>query len=150
MRRLIAIALTIVTPLALFPAVPAQAQWVLLARRAIGRVEKLAQGGTDKQSGYDVATVILDANADKVFRTAVDALRKNPALTIVTEDHAARKVEFSNGQRQAGITVTALGDKLSQLLVASTVLPGESSATSIVVDGVLRVCAQMKVHCSEE
>ena len=42
--------------------------------------------------------------------------------------------------------VSSLNDNLSQILVAST--PGKSSGTSLVVEGILRVCKQMDVECS--
>jgi hypothetical protein len=100
------------------------------------------------QPGFDVATVILNADATKVYTTAVGLLRKNTVVHITAEDAAARTVQFSNGQRSAGITVTDLGTRLSQLLIASTTLPGQESATTRVVDGVLRVCQEMKVTCS--
>ena len=57
-------------------------------------------------------------------------------------------MQFSNGQRSAGITVTDLGTRLSQLMVASAILPGQDSATMRVVDGVLHVCEEMQVTCS--
>ena len=66
----------------------------------------------------------------------------------LTEPAAHRTVEFSNGQRSAGITVTDLGTRVSLLMVGSARLSGQDSATNQVVDGVLRVCQAMKVTCS--
>ena len=96
----------------------------MLARRAIGRVEQMSQAAKGEQPGFDVATVILNADAAKVYATAVGMLRKSQVVHIVAEDAARRTVEFSNGQRSAGITVTDLGTRLSQLLVGSARLPG--------------------------
>lgn len=126
----------------------AETPWVMLARRAIGRVEHMSQPQQGEQPGYDVATVILNADATKVYATAVSMLHRSQVVHVVAEDPVHRSVQFSNGQRTAGITVTDLGTRLSQLMVASTVLPGQDSATSKVVDGVLRVCQEMKVTCS--
>jgi hypothetical protein len=39
------------------------------------------QGGGG--SGYDFATVLLDAPADKVYATALDIARKNTAVRVV-------------------------------------------------------------------
>ena len=72
----------------------------------------------------------------------------NQSVRVVAEDAAHRTVEFSNGARSAGITVTDLGTRLSQIMVASAVMPGQDSATERVVDGILRVCQEMKVTCS--
>jgi hypothetical protein len=122
--------------------------WAMVAHRAIGRVEQLTQKPQGNQAGFDVATVILNADAAKVYATAAAMLRKNQSVHVVAEDAAHRTVEFSNGTRSAGITVTDLGTRLSQILVASAVMPGQDSATERVVEGVLRVCQAMKVTCS--
>jgi hypothetical protein len=42
--------------------------------------------------------------------------------------------------------VTRLNDQLAQILVASTY--GKSGGTSLVVEGILRVCKQMGVECT--
>jgi hypothetical protein len=138
----------VVFGLTLIPPSVAATPWAMLARRAIGRVEQMSQAQKGEQPGFDVATVILNADAAKVYATAVGMLRKSQVVHIVAEDAARRTVEFSNGQRSAGITVTDLGTRLSQLLVGSARLPGQDSATNHVVDGVMRVCQAMKVTCS--
>jgi hypothetical protein len=134
--------------LTMLPPGQAATPWVMLARRAVGRVEQLSQPQKGDQPGFDVATVILNADATRVYATAVDMLRKSQVVHVVAEDAAHRTVQFANGQRSAGITVTDLGTKLSQLLVASTAIPGQDSATMRVVEGVLRVCQELKVTCS--
>jgi hypothetical protein len=51
----------------------------------------------------------------------------------------------------AGFQITALGDKLTQLVIASSVSEkGEPSPTSMVVESVLRVCKEVDVKCSVE
>jgi len=122
--------------------------WAMIAHRVIGRVEQLSQKPQGQQAGFDVATVILNADAAKVYATAVGMLRRNQAVHVAAEDATNRTVQFSNGARSAGITVTDLGKRLSQILVASAVMPGQDSATERVVEGILRVCQEMKVTCS--
>jgi len=134
----------------LIPRSEANTPWGLLAGRVIGRVKQLSQKPKEDQPGYDVAAVILGADATKVYVTTVDLLRKNQAIHIVAEDPRDRTVQFSNGTRSAGITVTDLGRRLSQILVASATKPGEDSATLRIVDGILRVCEAMKVTCSQQ
>ncbi len=133
----------------IIPRIEANTPWGLIAGRVVGRVKQLSQKPKEDQPGFDVATVILNADATRVYTTTVDMLRKNQSLHIVAEDPGDRTVEFSNGTRSAGITVSNLGTRLSQILVASATKPGEDSATLRIVEGILRVCQAMKVTCSE-
>jgi hypothetical protein len=132
--------------LATIPLSQAATPWAMIARRAIGRVEEPPKG---EQAGFDVATVVLNADAAKVYATTVGMLRKNQQVHVTTEDSGHRTVNFTNGKRSAGITVTDLGPRLSQMVVASAVMPGQESVTFRIVDGILRVCQEMKVTCSE-
>lgn len=122
--------------------------WGLVARRAIGRIEQLSQPPQGEQPGFDVATVVLNADVQKVYATTIAFLRRSQEVHIVAEDAANRTVQFSNGKRSAGITVSDLGTQLSQIVVGSAILPGQDSATLRITDGILRVCAAMKVVCS--
>lgn len=126
----------------------ASTPWALIARKAVGRVEQLSQPPKGDQPGFDVATVVLDAEAAKVYATATAMLHRNQQVQVVAEDPAHRTVNFSNGTRTAAITVTDLGPHVSQMLVAAAVMPGQASATAQIVDGILRVCRQMNVACS--
>jgi hypothetical protein len=148
LRWLVLTGVTVAFGLALIPPSEAGTPWAMIARRAIGRVEQMSQPQKGEQPGFDMATVILNADAGKVYATAVGMLRKSQVVHIVAEDETHRTVEFSNGQRSAGITVTDLGTRLAQLMVGSARLSGQDSATNQVVDGVLRVCQAMKVTCS--
>jgi hypothetical protein len=132
----------------LVPRCEAATPWGLIAGRVIGRVHQLSQPPKGEEPGFDVATVILNADATKVFATAVSILRKNQSLSILAEDPKVRTVQFSNGTRSAGITVTQLGTRLSQILVASASKPGQDSATLRIVEGILHVCQEMHVTCS--
>ena len=134
--------------LPLIPYAEAATPWALLARRAIGRVEQLTQAPNGEQPGFDVATVILNAEAAKVYATAVRLLHNNQTVHVDAEDATRRTVQFSSDDRSAGITVSDLGTRLSQILVASVTKPGQTSATMRVVDGIVRVCQEMKVSCS--
>jgi hypothetical protein len=122
--------------------------WGLVARAAIGRVKHLTQKQNGDQAGIDIATVLLNADATKVYATTTSMLHRSTIVHVVAEDAPEHTVQISNGQRTATITVTELGPRLSQLMVASTIQPGQDSAAIQVVDGVLRVCQEMKVVCS--
>src|SRR5512144_1421228 len=96
----------------------AEAQWVMLARRAVGRVEQMSQQAP--QSGgasYDSAAVMLEAPVDKVYAAVLRGLRNAQGITITREDPAAYLVQFTNGQQIAGIKVASLGDMLTHMLI---------------------------------
>src|SRR5689334_13404084 len=147
-RLVLVVCALITTNALLIPCGEANTPWGLIAGRAVGRVKQLSQKPKEGQPGFDVATVILNAAATRVYTTTVNMLRNNQSLHIVAEDPKDRTVEFSNGTRSAGVTVSD-GTRLSQILVASATKPGEDSATLRIVEGILRVCQAMKVTCSE-
>jgi len=137
------------TILAVFlTSVAAQAQWVMVARAVSGQVQRMTNKSSNG-AGYDVATVVLMANADKVYSTALNLLKTNhPEVTITSSDAKTREIKFSQGDRIASIQATALGDSLTQLVIASNLIVGQPNATSIVVEGVMKVCQQMNVVCT--
>jgi hypothetical protein len=127
----------------------AEAQWVLLGRKALGVVNSLTSQGREKEGqGYDVATVLLEANADKVYSTAVDLLKGNPNVTINYREDAGRVIDFTDGKLLVGLKVSKLEDHLSQLLISSVVTSGKPGGTSFVVEKVFQVCEKMGVHCT--
>jgi hypothetical protein len=133
---------------AVVPIGPADAQWVFIARKALGRIEHMResqQGGG--HPGYDFATVLLDAPAEKVFTTALELARKNTAVRILMQDPGQRRFQIAEGDRTATLNVVPFSDDVSQLLIAGQAGPGEDSTASRVVQAVLRVCKEMGKHC---
>ncbi len=145
--RLSLLALGTLTMLA---ATAAEAQWALVAKRAIGRVEQMSQ--QSPQAGgpsYDSAAVMLEAPADKVYAAVLTGVRNNTrGLTITREDPSALVVQFTNGDQIAGIKVSALSDTVSHLLVTSAHAGSQPNAAMLVMDSVLRVCKEMNVECA--
>ncbi len=136
------------TLLTIVPFVPADAQWVFLARRALGRIQHMTEGDqSGGRPGYDFASVILDAPADKVFTTALDLARKNREVRVLMQDPGQRRLQFAEGDRTATLNVVPFSDDVSQLLIAGQAGPGEGSTASRVVQAVLRVCKEMNKHC---
>jgi hypothetical protein len=129
------------------PFAPADAQWVLLARRAMGRIQQMREGNQGGRPGYDFATVIIEAPADRVFATALDLARKNPNVRLLMQDPAQRRLQVAEGDRTATLNVVPFSDDVSQLLIAGQAGPGEDSTSSRVVQAVLRVCREMNKHC---
>ena len=124
---------------------------IFLARRAIGRVESMSQQAPQSSgASYDSAAVMLEAPAQKVFATAVDALKRAQAqgITVTRVDNTEMLVQFTNGQQIAGMKICSLGDKLSHMLITSAHAGQQPNAAALVSDSVLRVCSEMKVECS--
>jgi hypothetical protein len=126
----------------------AEAQWVFVARKVIGRVQSMTQSKQPDTPRYDVATVMLEADADKVYQTVLATIATHKDYKIVQRNDATRNVEVTNGKLSAGVTVTTLQDKVSQLIIASVIPPNGESATSFAVGNVLRICQEMKVVCT--
>jgi len=126
----------------------AEAQWVLLGRKALGVINSLSSQGRQKEGqSYDVATVLLEADADKVYGTAVDLVKGNPNLTINYREDAGREIEFTDGKSLVGLKVSKLEDHLSQLLISSVVTSGKPGGTSFLVEKIFQVCEKMGVQC---
>ncbi len=133
--------------LAMVPAA-AEAQWALLARRAIGRVEQIQQMPPDQNVGADVAAVAVQVPAERVYAEVLASIRANPALRLLSQDDANARLQVANADRGATITVTPLGEALTQLMVVSTYRRGEAPEASRIVAHILQVCAQLQVACS--
>ncbi len=141
MKRFILLiaALTLVTV-----TIEAYAQWAFLARKALGRVEQLYQEFDGHHQ--EVATVLLEAKAENIFKTAITILEKKPQITITEQNESTLTVKFSDDQGAMTLRVTKLSDQLSQLLLASI---GGHRDISPAIEGVLRVCEEMGVRCAE-
>jgi len=123
-----------------------EAQWVMAARAAKNRIERMTQ--KSGSGGYDVATVVLEAPPARVYDKAVKTLKAHPDITI-TKDDKKGKIQFRKGQQVAGLQISPLGDNLTQLVIASSVGDAtQTSATPLVLDAVLRVCKEVNVQCT--
>ena len=135
--------------LALMAISTAQAQWVMVARAVSGRIQRLEQERSGNNGGYDVASVILEAQADKVYETALNALKAHSdKVTVSSTDPRKMTINFTDGQQVASLQATSLGPKVTQLIIASNAVENGQSGTSIVLQGVLKVCKQMNVTCT--
>jgi hypothetical protein len=132
----------------MLPMASADAQWVLLARKAAQRIHHMTEGGVGGQPGYDFVSVVLEAPADRVFAVALDRAQKNRAVRILMADPGARRLQLAEGDRTATLNVVELNDQVSQLLIAGRSGPGEDATSSRVVEAVMRVCAELKKTCA--
>ncbi len=135
----------------------ANAQWVFVGRKALGKVKQMT-GGADTyqrsleagtqdvpQQGYDAATVLLEAPAGKVYSTAIVIMSAKTDIRIRKRDDSTYSIEFTQGNTAAGMQITSLSENLSQLLVVSA-LAGKADS-SMVVKAVMRICKEMGIHC---
>ena len=128
-----------------------QAQWVAVARAVSGRIQQMQQKNANGPGGYDVATVVIEAPAQKVYETAIQRLQAHSAqVKVIEQNDKKREVAFTNGTQTASLQANSLGDKLTQLVVAATLDPAEPSATSLVVKSIQNVCIELKVECTLE
>ena len=141
--------ITAVAILLLLFAIASHAQWVAVARAVSGRIQHMEQQSADGKGGYDVATVVIEANAQKVYETAVQRIQAHSGeVKLIRNDARTRTVSFTNGVQTASLQANTLGDKLTQLVVASTLDPSQNSATPLVVKSIQNVCAELKVECT--
>ena len=132
----------------LFAASIAEAQWVMLARRAVGRVEQMSQQNQGGAS-YDSAAVVLEVPADKVYAAVVRGVGSAEGIRITSQTPGERMIQFTNGTQVAGIKVSPLGDDLTHLLITSAHTGNQPNAATMVMNSVLRVCKEMNVECSQ-
>lgn len=131
----------------LLPIASADAQWVFLARKAAQRIHHMTEGQGEGRAGYDFASVVLEAPADRVFAVALDHAQKNKAIRILSVEPTNRRLQVAEGDRTATLNVVEMNDQVSQLLIAGAAMPGEGGTASRVVQAVMRICAEMKRTC---
>lgn len=128
----------------------ANAQWVFVARKALGKIEQMRQPTTKGSPRYDVATVVIEGKVDKTYATAIKAIQSKDKLRITRQDPTQHTIDFSDGTRSAGIMISQVNDTVVHLLIASVILPDQPSETSLVLSGVIHVCEAMGANCTVE
>lgn len=127
---------------------PASAQFVILGKKVVGKISSLSQPRDAKTVGHEAATVILEADAAKVYATAFDLLSKNTKLAITKRDDAGRTLAFRNGDWESELQVTELGDHLCQILVIASAGPGQGTGPTL--EALKRICDEMGVKYTLE
>lgn len=125
-----------------------EAQWVAAAHAAKNRIQQMTQ--KSENGGYDVAIVVLEAAPTAVYNKTLTSLQAHPEVTITKNDGKTGRIEIKKGKQVASFQITPLGEKLTQLVIASSVNQGGESNTSMVLDAVLRVCKEVDVKCTVE
>ncbi len=81
-----------------------QAQAVFLARKALGLISRIA----DETHGHETASVLLEADADKVFMAAERIIGKGPENKILSINAADRFISFKHGSLSISLKVARL------------------------------------------
>lgn len=102
-----------------------------------------------KSNGQDVATVIMDAGAARVYQAVIDTLNSQHTATISKKDKVQKKVEFTSNGNTITLQVDSIQPKLSQITVLA-VQDGSASkkATDVAVNVILSVCHKLGLQCS--
>ena len=144
-RAVLALALLAVL---LVPAT-APAQWVFVARKALGKIQSMSQKEDTGAPGYSVATVILTGKADKVYATALKSVESSPKGRLTKQDLVTHTLEFAVEKQVFGLRVSQVDSQKVQILIASAVSPGKPDATPAAVAATLRICKEMSAVCEE-
>ena len=74
----------------------AQAQWILAAHAAKNQINRMTQHSAN--GGYDVATVVLDANPSNVYDKTLERLKARTDLKITKQDKDMGTIEIKKGR----------------------------------------------------
>ena len=124
-----------------FASSTAFAQWVTIARKSMGAIHNI------QNEHADIATVLLEAPADKVYSTAIKAINVAKKVKLGKSDEASRTVSFSEGRRLVTLKVSRVDESLSMLTVTAAGSVAGMGNASGVVGHVLDVCREMGVSC---
>ncbi len=120
---------------------PVSAQFITLARKIKAKI-------TD---GKEVASVILDAGATKVYHAVTDTLTSDTRCKIQNKDDGRKFVEFTHDDLSLTMQIDSLGAALSQITVKAE-KSGDSSQkpTDAAVKAILAVCHKMGLKCTTQ
>lgn len=133
--------------------ISAEAQWILVAHRAMNRVQQVTQNQDDGQGApgaqrvTQVATVILDVPAKRVYEVASNATKNNPNVTVVSNDPASMTIRLKEDDQAATLTVSSLNKNTSQLMIVGSAPAGENPETTRIVNAAVRLCNDMGKKC---
>ncbi len=124
------------------------AQWVFVAKKALGRIDRMNHPATAGAPGYDIATVVIQGRPDNIYSAALRAISARPKLTILRQDPKEHTIDFSDGTHVVGLRVSEVNESIANLLVVTAVTNEGDDTESLAVSGVLRVCKEVAANCS--
>lgn len=133
----------------------AEAQWIFVAHRAMNRIQQVTQDqdGSQTATGQtpprvtQVATVILDVPAKRVYEVASNATQNNQNVTVVSNDPASMTIKVKEADQSATLTVSALNKNISQLMIVGSAPAGQNPQTSRIVNAAVNLCNDMGKKC---
>src|SRR5258706_1249725 len=93
----------------------AEAQWVLLARRAVGRIEQMSQQQPNGGAAYVSAAVMVEVPAEKGYAVAVRNIKAAAGITVTGQNKTQRPIQVKNAGQNAGPPGDTLSGHLTQL-----------------------------------
>jgi type II secretory pathway component HofQ len=84
-------------PLFVWPATPGVKAQGIMAARAKNRIQQMTQ--KSENGGYDVAIVILEAPASKVYEKTLKSLQAHTDITITKHDEKAGRIAIKKGNK---------------------------------------------------
>ncbi len=126
----------------------AQAQWVFLGRKAVGKIRTMTQQEATGSPGYSVAEVVVQGKAEKVYATALKTVQDSKAR-LTRQDAKNRQLEFVARDQVFGMRISQVDSKVVHILIASTVQAGKPDATAELVEAIIRLCREMKATCEQ-
>ncbi len=124
------------------------AQWVFVAKKALGHIERMNHPAANGAVGYDVATVVIQGRPDNVYSAALRAISARPKLAILRQDPMERTIDFNDGTHVIGLRVSTVNESVVNLFVVTAVTDERDDTESLAVAGVLRVCKELGANCS--
>jgi hypothetical protein len=125
----------------------AQGQWILAARAAKHEINRMTQHSAS--GGYDVATVVLNADPGKVYDKTIELLKTHSDVKITKDDKQTGTIEVAKEKQVLGFQIYGLGENVTQMIVASGAgTSKEPDATPTVVESILRVCREFNIECT--
>lgn len=120
-------------------AVPADAQFITIARKIKSMNSPSA----------DIAYVIIDAPAARVYQAVIDTLTADPKFSVIQQDKSRNYVEFSRKDQKIAIQVDSLDTGISHLTVTAPKTGGETQKPAdMAVDAILRISEKAGVKCT--
>ena len=128
---------------------PVSAQWIFAAKHIEGRINQLTQDDQSGKPTVQMATVVLNAPASKVYATAINLANQNQAITIVSQDASNFKLQVSEDNKSVTLKVVPLSEQTSEIMISAIVpADGGASGTSAASASILKICTQMNKKCS--
>jgi len=120
---------------------PVSAQFVTLARKIKSKLTE----------GKEVAIVILDAGASKVYKAVNDTLASSPRFMVQARDNQRREVKFMHDEITLSVLVDSLSAGYSRITVeAEPAKNTQPKQTDAAVKAILAVCHKVGLTCTQK